>query len=63
MDFPPLKGKVQKKPKSLVPPMDKEDLIALLRKINDKHCSPEVQINIMESDLTHPTVMEPSLFT
>ncbi len=53
-DYPPIKS--QKKPKSSVPPMDRGDLVAVLRKINDIHCSPEVQVNVQESDLTNPAV-------
>ena len=59
VEYPIIKS--QKKPKSLVPPMDRADLVVLLRKINDQHCSPGLQICVIESDITNPTVSMISL--
>ena len=50
----PVKG-ASKKPKTLVPPMDRESLLELLRKINN-FAIPNIRIQIMMNDLTHPTV-------
>lgn len=49
----PVKG-ASKKPKTLVPPMDRESLLELLRKINN-FAIPNIRIQIMMNDLTHPT--------